>query len=360
MEVNIRMNESKPSVLGMLDKGAAYNQSASAVRRRIIERATSYYPDLTRQSLRVQVFPERHIFASRTHFKCIIRGRNHEGKWVQHRIYLKRSQQVDVEYENLMRLWDGHFRHASVNRIPRPLDFWRDWRILLTEYVAGQSQLLPWLLKYVSPLGTFVASQEASLWMERVADWLVEFQLEADVSLGKAHVISDPEQALGDLTSTRSIPRHSRESIAEYLHSAFSSVHSVPPVLSHGDFTARNILQDRDSVTIVDWELSLVRRHPAYDVQSFLINLERRRSYPFSNPGRVGELRETFLNRYIAQTPFEFDEQSLAVIRVVRLLHQLREQVQALERGPIGAFLKRRRSYIRYVLVEIEKAMDHG
>ena len=273
-------------------------------------------------------------------------------------IYAKRSHQVEVEYLNLKSLWELGFREDTVNRIPRPLDYWPQWNLLLSEYIPGQSPLLPWLFIYISPLGGFADSLSANIRMQRIANWLVAFQIGGEFTQRELPIIDDVVEAIDELGSIPCIRRETRIRVTRWLSSASSTLRSVRPVSSHGDFAARNILQDRDSVTVVDWEKPLVKRHPLYDVQSFVINLERRLSYPLSSHRRVEWLKNAFLSAYLENAPFEINNQMLTIMRMVALINQLKAQCRSSARQPIESMLKRRRTFIRYLLEEIETGIS--
>lgn len=361
MEAALNMNVTL-SLPDSFDTEVGHGRLATAIRGRIMERVSTLYPDLVPGSVSVEVIPQRHIFASSNHLKCLMQGQTDEGQWVQRCIYAKRSRLVDIEYANLVYLWHNYFRRDNINRIPRPVDCWTQWNLLLTEYIPGQTALLPWLLRYTSPLGMHLNRRSAMMRMQGIADWLVAFQS----GTNSARIeplpvyIDDIDEALNDLIATPYFPPDARRYTIEWLSSARSTMTRISPVLSHGDFAARNILLDQSSVTVVDWEKPLVKRHPLYDVQTFMVNLERRLSYPFCSRQRIKELREAFLTRYLAQAPFEVNEQLLAVTRTIVLTHQLKAQYQALQGRRIEAILKRRKPFIRYLLAEIERRTGFG
>jgi hypothetical protein len=351
-----------PSPPDSFDTEVGHGRLVTAVRRHIMECVSTFYPDLMPGSVSVEVIPQRHIFANSTHLKCLVRGQTDESQWVQRCIYAKRSRLVDIEYANLVYLWDNYFRGDSINRIPRPVDCWTQYNLLLTEFISDQTALLPWLIRYTSPLGMHLNRRSAIMRMQRIADWLVAFQSGTN-SAGIEPLpvyIDGIDEALNDLIATPYFPPEARRYIIEWLSSARSTTTRTSPVLSHGDFAARNILLDQSSVTVVDWEKPLVKRHLLYDVQTFMVNLERRLSYPFCSRQRIEELREAFLTRYLAQIPFEVNEQLLAVTRVVVLIHQLEMQYRGLRNHRIKAILKRRGWFIRYLLAEIEREIGLG
>lgn len=335
------------------DNRARPGQQRRAIRLRMKQDLVAIYPDLTPESVSIDVSSKRHLFANSSHFRCLIRGRTDRGRVTKRYIYVKRSHQVEVEYLNLKSLWERSFRTDTVNRIPRPLDYWPQWNLLLSEYIPGQSPLLPWLFIYFSPLGGFADSLSANIRMQRIAKWLVAFQIGGEFTQREVPIIDDVVEAIDELGSTPYIRRETRKRATEWLSSASSTLRSTTPVPSHGDFAARNILQDRDSVTVVDWEKPLVKRHPLYDVQSFVINLERRLIYPLSSHQRVEKLKNAFLSAYLENAPFGINNQMLTITRIIALIHQLKAQYRASVRHP-KSILKRRRTFIRYLLEEIE------
>lgn len=350
-----------PSPPDSFDTRVGHRRLVTAVRRHITERVNSFYPDLMPGSVSVEIIPRRHAFSNNTHLKCLVRGRTDDSQLVQRYIYAKRSRLVDIEYANMVYLWDKYFRKDSINRIPRPMDCWTQYNVLFTEFISDQTALLPWLIRYTSPLGMHLNHRSATMRMQRIADWLVAFQSETTPEgLEPLPIIDDIDEALSDLTATPYFPPKARRHIIEWLSSARPTTKRTSPVPSHGDFAARNILLDRDSVAVVDWEKPLVKRSLLYDVQTFVLNLERRLSYPFCSRQRIEDLSEAFLTRYLARIPFEVDEQLLAVTRVVVLIHQLEMQYRGLQNCRIKAILKRRACFIRFLLAEIEREIGGG
>lgn len=339
---------------------AGNRKFATAIRRRMKERIIEIYPDLTPRSVDVKVISDKQLFAHSNHFKCSVRGLGQDNQWVQRTLYAKRSQFAEIEYANLMSLWEGYFHRDSINRIPRPVDCWPKWNLLLSEYIPGQSAMLPWLFRYVSPVGTIMRSKSAKTRMRRTAEWLATFQLKTIDLRAEAILVDDIDEAFSDLSSAGCVPRDTRRRLVEWLTSASSTLTSTSPILSHGDFAARNILQDQYSVAVVDWEKPLIKRHALYDVQLFLVNLERRLSYPLSSHHRVEELKMNFLTRYLALVPFDIGKQQLEISRVIALIHELKVQYLAFEKRPMEAALKRRGWFIRYLLTEIEKGIGIG
>ena len=357
MRAELNMNKATTKGSAIPDTGGGNRRFATAIRRRMKERMIDIYPDLTPGSVDVKVISDKQLFAHSNHFKCSVRGLGQDNLWVQRTLYAKRSQLAEIEYANLMSLWEGYFHGDSINRIPRPVDCWPRWNLLLSEYIPGQSPMLPWLFRYVSPVGTIMRSQPAKTRMQRTAEWLATFQLETIDLRAEAFPVDDIDEALGDLSSNGYVPHSTRRRLVEWLTSASSTLRSKSPILSHGDFAARNILQDHHSVAVVDWEKPLVKRHALYDVQLFLINLERRLSYPFSSHHRVEELKMAFLTRYLACVPFNIDKQQLEISRVIALIHELKVQYPAFEKRPMESALKRRGWFMRYLLSEIEKGI---
>ena len=345
-----------------LDLKIDQGRLATVLRRCILECTSELCSDLVPDSVSVEIIPQRHYLANSNHFECLVWGHTDLGQPVQHCMHAKRSRFAEIEYANLVWLWEGHRFADSINRIPRPLACWVEYHLLLTESISDQTALLPWIVRFASPLGMYADRQSARMRMQRLADWLVAFQqgtFSVRWARSPAH-LDDIDEALHALTAIPDLSSKDRRHMVDWLSSARSNMQSVSPVLSHGDFTARNILMDQVSVTVVDWEKPLLGRHPLYDVQAFLVNLERRLSFPLCRRHAVQELKDAFLARFIARVPFEVDEQALTVSRVVVLIHELKAEHRALQDHRIQAVLRRRQSFMRYLLAEIKRETGIG
>ncbi len=317
----------------------------AALSAAVAARAARYFPELAPGTAAASSAPQRHLFAKASHLRCRVEGRGHDGGALSRWVYLKRDPLAGSEHATLALLWAAGLGRPGAPRIPRPLDYWPDAGVLLTEYTPGQAALLPWLVRFASPLGGAGQGELAREHVRGVAAWLAAFQ-RATSHLGEIPLVDERAAAVAQLRALPHFAAAERRQIEARLAPAALV---AAPAVAHGHFAARNILVGAGAVTVLDWEQPLVRRHPLYDVHTFILNLERRRSYPFCDGARIAALQRAFLDRYLELAPGGLGAEGVAASRLAVLIHQLGAQHRALRRGGIGVIIRRRRAFIGYL-----------
>jgi len=210
----------------------------------------------------------------------------------------RQSSILKNEYQTLLRL-SSHFEDAHSAFMPQPLDFFEEspWTVLLESWLPGRTahfetrnswdplqyvpkhfrDALEWLLVFQKIIGAKVIPLDPS-----AANYYVVQPLEAFAR--RAH----PSSAETDLiTSTTSLAQR---------------LLGTPMLLApgHGDFWSGNLLLDKDSVGVIDWEHFRQEDFPFEDL--FFFSIAYGLSFPWK-PGHRADSQTAFRATYLQATP---------------------------------------------------------
>ncbi len=211
-------------------------------------------------------------------------------------------------YRSLRALWDA----AAVSkhlRVPEPLGYDADRRMLVMSEAPGRRDLRDWIhcLERGQPLPAGIDLERLDRCMVIVARALRELQL-SGIRPDRESTFSEQ---LADLARKRDRLREQTgkqqlellghaERLIERLEALAPAEEELLP--AHGGFRHGQIVGDDRCLTVIDWD-GFCLANPALDAATFAVRLLRR---PLRNPGSAPELEHlggTFRREFLAQRP---------------------------------------------------------
>lgn len=212
-------------------------------------------------------------------------------------------------HRDLTALWSAA-QGSGCLRLPQPLGYDPDHRLMLIDEVPAQLQLTEWIdcIEEGRPLADGVDLERVDRCVAVAADALVELQRSGVRPEGKltfrsvlARLRKDRDLLLkGDLQ--KRLPGLVARAGALLKRLEGLALADEPLAPCHGSYRHKQLLGDERSLTVIDWDgISLA--NPALDAAQFLGRL---RQEPLRRPGSVPEmerLAETFRRRFLEQQP---------------------------------------------------------
>ena len=183
--------------------------------------------------------------------------------------------------------------------------------MLVLDYEVGRSLLYDLLLMGVAPV-RYVFAKRLGRYMEQVAAWLAAFHgcNEVDQFDVQEQEISEALHRIEDMRELLS--REDKERIRSHL--ATIKLSPVKRVYANHDFSPRNILMTKNGVTVVDWDVLLVK--PVYyNLCYFMTNIEARARWPLYSISFQRRLAGRFARRYAECVGAGFDASELKAYR---------------------------------------------
>jgi tRNA A-37 threonylcarbamoyl transferase component Bud32 len=198
-------------------------------------------------------------------------------------------------FRTMQMLWEAGFSAGSRFKIPQPLCYISDLKLLLQEKVQGS--LLP---RYVGR-GDAVACAR----MRMVARWLATLHRHAKIPEGIASCEDDDAsiQNFASQLGERFPHLTSRfEALASAIRERITPCTDTAFTLVHGDFHPENIFVTQDGVTVIDFD-QFCRSDPARDL-GYLIAQMRAMAYRAAgSPDAPNRLILVLLKTYLAHLP---------------------------------------------------------
>jgi hypothetical protein len=219
-------------------------------------------------------------------------------------------------YRELSALWSA-VRGASSLRVPQPLGYDEELRLLLLSEAPGQRDLSDWVrcLERGRPLPPGVDLERLERCMVVAARSLVELQLSGIRPARKRTSISFLERLEQDLDALRAkavegLPLGEfRDLLARLAERSTAEPESFVP--AHGCFRHKQMVGDEHGLSLVDWD-GLCLGDAAMDAATFLCKL---RQEPLRDPGNGPELERLaaiFRAEFLARAP-QVTERQLAL-----------------------------------------------
>lgn len=261
------------------------------------------------------------------------------------RLVVKQGAYVDQEFASLRRLWDTVGDTALGRTVPRPVAVDLEHRLLLMSHL----QLGPSLWSSIFGVQPLLRrNPDPAAALGHCGRWLACFQA-ASAKMGNG---PPPEvrDALDRLTRWPGPLRSMKTRLDRLLRDAAERSAPVPLVLSHGDFAPRNVHRIPGGVAVVDWEMmSAGARSPGFDVEHFLVLLERHPLWMTLSGRSLGDLVKAFVGGYRAASPPAIPSESRRAIRLATRILVLDRQIKAIRRQPLRSLLSGRVGFVRDV-----------
>lgn len=206
----------------------------------------------------------------------------------------------ESEFKNLIKI----NKIDSNIKVPFPIDYFPDQKILLMKEIVGNNFLV-YLLKRLLPGIYILYQRDVKSKIRLCATWLSKFHnVISDVSI-KSY-IDEVELAISRLKYISQFDS-SRNDIINYLKNIQRDFSKVPTILTHRDFSSRNIIILNDgNINVVDWA-EIVERNIYYSIAYFITNLESRQRHLLYSLFPIPFLEKIFLEEYSLNSKFKFN-----------------------------------------------------
>ena len=240
--------------------------------------------------------------------------------------------------------------------VPQDLGYIESQSVVITSFLSSNStfhsKILDATLKRWGDVARDGLVEASSL----VGTWLAQFH--AAIDEGEKVPLSDEldevRERIQELTMFRSAEK---DRVLEIISSCSRDIGPAPVLLSHGDFTPRNLLFQDNAVRVIDWEMVHDRPRPfLFDVHYFLATFAR-------HQGRFGLPRKTansamsaFIDAYRSECPRkDLIDATWKPTRLVTLVTVLSRQYRTFKRRPLLATLTGKQRFMKALAHEIRK-----
>jgi len=305
----------KYSELSMID--------IDVLKHKIISNCDKYLGDIryeARNNIEVAVKKSGAITSYSKHFDCFVKIKHKNLEEKEKYIFAKYSEVA--EFNNLLKVKNLYEKEALKPKVPKPLDYFSDRKILIMEGIKGENFLL-YFLKRLLP-GVFLFNKnDVKCKILLCASWLAEFHNLAYVGESK-NLNNEIELALMRL---KHIPEFnaSNNVLEKFLQASKGKIGSTPISLTHRDFSARNIiLINKDDIIVVDWA-QIIKKNIYYSIAYFITNLEsRKRDFIYSFVP-IKTLESLFLEEYKKKSKLDFDISTYNIVKKLYYIEYLYE-----------------------------------
>jgi aminoglycoside phosphotransferase (APT) family kinase protein len=220
---------------------------------------------------RLTVTPMRRRPASRHVFSCeFVIGDQLTGKQRSIELIgkcdaLRATGKAAREFGAMRLLWDAGFSRDESFMIPRPVQYFPDFQLILQGRARGSK------LRHYAGKGTDISlgyARMAGLWLAK----LHNLKVMTPQVCTYTHEIAALRTFVGAITAAQPKLECELQHRGALLERNFTQFQSVPSTMVHGDFHPDHIFVSKDSVTVIDFERSSTG-DPALDVGSFIAHM---------------------------------------------------------------------------------------
>jgi aminoglycoside phosphotransferase (APT) family kinase protein len=178
---------------------------------------------------------------------------------------LRAAGKAAREFEAMRLLWDAGFSRDESFMIPRPVQYFPDFQLILQGKARGSK------LRHYAGKGTDVSlgyARMAGLWLAK----LHNLKVTAPETCTYTHEIASLRTFIGAIITAQPKLAGELEYRGALLERTFTQFQSVPSTMVHGDFHPDHIFVSKDSVTVIDFE-RFSTGDPVLDVGSFIAHM---------------------------------------------------------------------------------------
>ena len=258
-------------------------------------------------------------------------------------LVVKHGAYAKQEYDALRRLWQAVSGTSLSATVPRPMAVDSEHRLLVMSHLPVRSTL--WSLLFGSRRMLRLDHAAATQAFRACGHWLAQFQ---SASYATDGVPPELRQAQERLAEWPGFLRGLRDELSGRLREISAGVVPGPLVMSHGDFAPRNVHCSVNGVAVVDWEMMpLDSRSPGYDLEHFLVLLDRHRWWLALVGGPAHPLAQVFIRGYHEASPPVVPPQNRAAVQMAARVVVLDRQLKAIRRQPAWSLLSGRVGFVR-------------
>lgn len=207
----------------------------------------------------------RHVFSFEFIIGDQLTGKRRSIELIGKRDTSRAAGKAAREFEAMRLLWDSGFDRDERFRIPRPVQYFPDFQLILQGKARG------------SKLRTYAGkANDMSLGYSRMAGlWLAKLHSVKVSPLQMCtytNEIDSLRMFTGALAADQPKLASELEQRAALLEQSFAGFQELPAAMVHGDFHPDHIFVNKDSVTVIDFERFSIG-DPARDLGSFIAHM---------------------------------------------------------------------------------------
>ena len=250
------------------------------------------------------------------------------------------------EYENLIYLWENHYKNQKRNRIPKPFFYSEEHKLLFFEFIEGDNLNKSVFMSaiYFSKKSDFNKTQDIIL---DSVDWLTDFE---EKSFSNKYISTDKhyEEITYFISSSTVFTNKTKTFLNKKLELLCKDIDRIPIKFSNKGFRMRDILSNREGIIRLDWGNWRQRKeHLIFlELSTFLVELREMCILPYINKRKIEIIEKIFVERYWNQTTlstyknlYYLSEFSYLVFYLNSLLNKIKHK----EKRLINKMLIRRR-----------------
>jgi len=277
--------------------------------------------DETKESIEVEIKKTGTITSYSKHFDCFVKMESRNSEVRKRYLFAKYS---DIEeYNNLLKV-QKFYKDAGVNpKIPKPLNYFEDSKLLIMEGIKGGNFLL-YLLRKLLPGFILFSKADIKHKIRLCASWLAELHnltyIEDYVSLN-----DEIELAMIRLKQIPNLDVANNNNLIKNLLESKGESGTIPICLTHRDFSARNIIfVNNKDIVVVDWA-QILKKNIYYSIAYFITNLESRKRYFIYSFAPIKSLESLFLEEYKKKTRLHFNISTYNIVKKLYYIEYLYE-----------------------------------
>lgn len=304
------------------------------------EHAASMKVSLKRLGYRSILSKEARFLALAT-----VRSSGDGSRRLKRSLFLKQPLHPEVEYATLREISSLARERGKPLGVPRPIAL-LDQGVVAMEYIPRGHSFLNTLhlglpLYPLRKGGIEKGAQD-------IADWLTTYQ-RVVYNRKTSDLRGDLRRSLEVVEGLECLSRKERAIVVNGMGRDVGGIRDVPILPAHGEFLAKNVIRSPKGVTVVDWDWSGRERNYLFDVQTFLINLERCAAYPHIGLTKIRRVQALFWRRYLHYSMFTPSDPLVRLSRCMVLAGTLRQQLNILKAERVKSVFKRVRAFVAHL-----------
>ena len=296
--------------------------TVSLLKQRLKCNIPKYYKNVELSAnIKVDIKKGKSLISHSRHLYCSIIIKNHgQNKRIEH-IFAKYTDKS--EFDNLLRIQKLYQNAKIMLKVPAPLDYIVDSKILLMEEIKGKNLLLYLLIKLLPFIRT-INQKFLEDKMKLCASWLAEFHNLAYIRTVR-NFEDEIEIAFKRLKAIPYFNKQQKKILMDKVTISNDNIKSLPITLTNRDFSPRNIIFDnKNGLKVVDWA-RIIEKNIYYSISYFFTNLESRTRHYVYSIDYIKTLEQSFWDGYRKKSRFNISEAPFKTMRRLYYMEYLYE-----------------------------------
>ncbi|MDP2923948.1 MAG: hypothetical protein Q8O30_09570 [Candidatus Omnitrophota bacterium] len=293
-----------------------------ALKQRLSNNISKYFENIDSSAdIKIDITKGRRLASHSKHLHCLIKIKT-RGQNVR-REYIFAKYANKTEFDNLLKIQSFYQNANIILKIPKPLDYYTDSKILILEGIKGENLLLHLLINLL-PFMRIINRRSLEHTMRLCAAWLAEFHNLTYIR-NVENLKDELEIAFKRLEMIPYFNKQQKKDLMNRLVISNGSVKCLPMTLTNRDFSPRNIIFDnKNGIKVVDWA-KIIEKNIYYSIAYFFTNLESRARHYIYSLNYIKTLEQLFWDEYRKKSKFNVNKVSFKFMKILYNIEYLYE-----------------------------------